>query len=109
MGLTQPSSAASDAASAVPDHKAVHVTVSGYVQGVGFRYFTRASAQRSGVVGWVRNTDDGDVEIWAEGAEKRIQQFIEAIRRGPSQSEVRDVVLSWQPPLGHFRSFHIRD
>ena len=109
MGPTQPASPASDEASVAANYKAVHVTVSGHVQGVGFRYFARANAARAGVFGWVRNADGGAVEIWAEGTEERLQQFIRAIRRGPTQGEVSSVTLSWQPASGNFRSFHIRD
>ena len=43
--------------------------LTGRVQGVGFRYFTYRSAQRLGVTGWVRNREDGDVEVHAEATE----------------------------------------
>ncbi len=85
------------------------MTVSGLVQGVGFRYFTRASAQRAGVTGWVCNSDDGNVEIYAEGTDERLRQFIQAINRGPTHSQVSGVMLTWQTATGQFRSFHIRD
>lgn len=90
-------------------HKAVHLTVHGRVQGVGFRYYTRVNAQRLGVYGWVRNRADGTVEIWAEGTEDRLQAFIEGVRAGPSHGEVDSVDLEWQTPTGRDRSFHIRD
>jgi acylphosphatase len=88
--------------------KAAHITVRGRVQGVGFRYFTRYNAQRHGVVGWVRNKDDGTVEIWAEGTEKRLNAFLKDVRRGPTQAWVRDVNLSWEQPKGDARSFSVR-
>lgn len=88
--------------------KAVHIIVHGAVQGVGFRHFTRLSAQRQGVVGWVRNNFDGTVEIWAEGTQKRLKPFIDAIRRGPAHSHVAKTDLTWHEPEGEHRSFHVR-
>jgi acylphosphatase len=96
-------------------HRTVELVVHGRVQGVGFRYYTRACAQRSGVVGWVRNREDGTVEIRAEATEERLRQFIQAVRRGPSHSDVTRVDLTWDPPADRQpsaprpRSFHIRD
>ena len=46
----------------------VHVTVSGMVQGVGYRYFTVTEARKLGLAGWVRNLMNGDVELEAQGA-----------------------------------------
>ncbi len=89
-------------------HKAVHLIVEGLVQGVGFRYFAQASARRTGVAGWVRNREDGTVEISAEGTEDRLKQFIQAIRRGPSHSMVTKVDVTWETATGASRSFHIR-
>jgi acylphosphatase len=92
--------------------RAVHMIVHGLVQGVGFRYFARASAQRSGVAGWVRNREDGTVEIRAQGTEERLRQFIQAIHRGPSHSRVTKVDVTWETPAPsevRLRGFHIRD
>ena len=82
--------------------------VHGAVQGVGFRYFTKASAQRAGVTGWVRNRADGTVEVWAEGTKLRLQQLINAIERGPTHGHVTRVDLTWKTPTGDARSFYIR-
>src|SRR4051794_12086895 len=57
--------------------------VTGRVQGVGFRYFTRAEAMREGLHGWVRNAADGGVEITAEGDREALDRFERAVRRGP--------------------------
>ena len=61
----------------------VRVEVSGAVQGVGFRWFTREVARRHGLAGWVRNRDDGNVEIAASGSEDAIERFLTEVRRGP--------------------------
>ena len=53
------------------DNQRVHITVDGRVQGVGFRYQCRHEAKKLGLTGWVRNLDDGRVEVLAEGPSKR--------------------------------------
>mgnify|MGYP000862596918 CR=1 FL=1 len=90
-------------------HKAAHITVHGQVQGVGFRYYARTNALRLGVYGWVRNRADGSVEIWAEGTPDRLQQFINAVRQGPTYSTVTGLDVDWREPAGRDRSFRIRD
>ena len=62
--------------------------VSGRVQGVGFRYFTRAAAVREGVTGWVRNLDDGRVEALVEGETTAVDRVEQAIRTGPPGARV---------------------
>jgi acylphosphatase len=89
-------------------HEAFYATVHGAVQGVGFRYFTKTNAQRAGVTGWVRNNEDGTVEIWAEGTKSRLRQLISAIQRGPTHGYVTKVDLAWREPTGEARSFTIR-
>lgn len=65
----------------------------GRVQGVGFRWFTRDSAERLGVTGWVRNCPDGAVEGEAFGDTSVVDQFVAALRDGPPGSRVDDLTL----------------
>ena len=69
----------------------VRVEVSGVVQGVGFRWFARETAQRLGLAGWVRNRDDGCVEVAAEGDEHQVRQLLAALERGPRGARVERV------------------
>lgn len=69
----------------------VHLEVVGKVQGVGFRWFVREAARRAGLAGWVRNHDDGRVEIAAAGAENAIEALKTAARTGPSGARVERV------------------
>ncbi len=71
--------------------KAIDVTVSGRVQAVGFRAFTRRSAIMLGVRGYVENLDDGRVHAVFEGEDYQVEKLIELIRQGPRMSQVRDV------------------
>ena len=62
----------------------VAMTVSGKVQGVGFRYMTKMVADDLGVFGIVKNEDNGDVYIEAIGEEKQVNAFIEAVKKSPA-------------------------
>jgi acylphosphatase len=69
----------------------IHVVVTGLVQGVGFRYFVQARAIKHGVGGWVRNLDDGSVELLAEGEADALDAFLDAVRVGPRAARVTDL------------------
>ena len=63
--------------------------LSGRVQGVGFRAWTRRWAEREGLRGWVRNCPDGTVEVHAAGADEALDRFVEALHEGPRAAHVR--------------------
>jgi acylphosphatase len=65
--------------------------VRGRVQGVGFRYFVEHSAQTLGIRGWVRNVDDGSVEVYAVGSVAQLSDLSGLLRQGPRWAEVRGV------------------
>jgi acylphosphatase len=82
--------------------------VSGRVQGVGFRYFTKELAEDLGVRGWVRNQPDGTVVFYAEGAEDSVEALLQRLREGPLCGHVDRLTGSWLPTTeGHLR-FEIR-
>ncbi len=72
----------------------------GRVQGVFFRDSTRRAAESRGVMGWVRNRDDGTVEAWFEGEEDGVQAMVEWAGRGPSRAEVDSVAVDEVEPEG---------
>jgi acylphosphatase len=72
----------------------LHAHVSGRVQGVYFRGWTRGQAQRLELNGWVRNLRDGRVEILARGDEAALRELEKLLRQGPSFSRVDDVAVS---------------
>jgi acylphosphatase len=82
--------------------------VSGRVQGVGFRFFADAVAQREGLHGWVRNLPDGRVEALAEGEADAIDRFEHAVRHGPSGARVENVQIDHTTPSGRDTGFTIR-
>jgi acylphosphatase len=65
-----------------------HVTISGRVQGVGYRYFVERQAQSRDLEGWVRNRRDGSVEAVLAGPTDAVTAVIAACRRGPSSARV---------------------
>lgn len=68
-----------------------HCIVKGRVQGVGFRYFTFTTARKFGIKGWVKNLDNGDVEIHADGDETIMKEFLNRVYSGPPYASVVDV------------------
>jgi acylphosphatase len=72
----------------------LHIKVKGKVQGVFYRATAREVAGEIGLQGWVRNTEDGDVEIMATGSDEQLQAFLGWCRKGPSGARVDDVVFS---------------
>jgi len=75
--------------------------VSGRVQGVFFRDFTRRTARQHGVVGWVRNLSDGRVEALLEGEPAAVKAVLDALRDGPPAARVDDIAVSEEPPERH--------
>ncbi len=85
-----------------------HIFVSGKVQGVFFRIEIRNRAIRRNIVGWVRNTYDGRVEVIFEGEKNDVAKMIEFCRRGPSGARVTKVDIQWDEYTDEFRDFQIR-
>ena len=69
-----------------------HYLVKGRVQGVGFRWFVQREAAEIGLKGWVRNTDDGHVEIVAAGNAEDLAELKESLRKGSRGSRVDAVI-----------------
>lgn len=69
-----------------------HYLVKGRVQGVGFRWFVQREAAEIGLRGWVRNTDDGHVEVVASGEPEDLAELKSALRKGSRGSRVDAVI-----------------
>jgi acylphosphatase len=79
----------------------------GGVQGVGFRYSVRNCATGFEVTGWVRNLDDGRVELVAEGAREELEGFLDSIRQSEVGRFVRQEQTRWCEATNEFRGFEI--
>ena len=78
----------------------VHAVVTGAVQGVGFRWATRREAARLGLVGFVRNLPDGQVEVEAEGDADAVGHLVRWLEHGPAAAHVSQVRVSGCQPRG---------
>lgn len=70
------------------DQRAIVATVTGLVQGVGYRYSALNVARELGLAGWVRNAPDGSVETLAQGTERVLDRFVAFLRQGPRAARV---------------------
>lgn len=70
----------------------LHFLVQGRVQGVGFRWFVEREASELNLRGWVRNTEDGDVEVVAAGDPADLHELRLSLKRGPRGSRVDRVI-----------------
>ncbi len=83
------------------------IRVSGRVQGVFFREHTRKWATSLGLTGWVRNTQDGQVEITVEGERETIERLLELLHEGSPLSRVDFLDVDWEVYSGEFIDFRI--
>lgn len=82
--------------------------IHGYVQGVSFRYYALRQAQMLELTGYVRNCEDGSVEVVAEGPREAAERLLSWLHSGPSSAEVQRVDVEWQQPKGKSVRFEVR-
>jgi acylphosphatase len=85
----------------------VHIFVSGRVQGVFFRHYTLQKALELGLKGWVRNLEDGRVEVVCEGEEDKVKSMAAWCKKGPPGAFVKDTESYWEEYAGDFDTFRI--
>ena len=88
-------------------HRRIDVHYSGSVQGVGFRYRARSIAQQFDVAGFVRNLEDGRVQIVAEGEKDELLAFLREVDQQMARY-IRNKNVVWLKAQGQFASFEIR-
>ena len=90
------------------EQAALRVVVSGRVQGVMFRDFTRHVAARLGLTGYVHNLPGGRaVEVVAEGEREELEKLLEAVKRGPPHATVEKTEQEWSAYTGRYANFRI--
>ncbi|MEM1538132.1 MAG: acylphosphatase [Candidatus Nezhaarchaeales archaeon] len=77
-----------------------HVYISGLVQGVFFRAWTRDEAIKRGIDGWVRNLPDGRVEAVFEGEKEEVEEMVRSCWQGPPGAMVSSVEVHWEDCRG---------
>ena len=70
----------------------LHFLIQGRVQGVGFRWYVHREASALNLHGWVRNTEDGDVEVVAAGSREDLGELRSSLRRGPRGARVDQLI-----------------
>jgi len=86
----------------------LHLLISGAVQGVFFRTTARKKAQELGLTGYVRNLEDGRVEIFAEGERSHLAALAQWCYHGTRAARVDNVEEEWSDASGEFDGFSIR-
>jgi acylphosphatase len=71
--------------------KIYHIYISGFVQGVGFRWYTKDIAKQLGIKGYVKNLSDGRVEIIAQGNEDSLKNFIFELKKGQLGENISNI------------------
>jgi len=89
------------------DITTLRVRIEGFVQAVGFRYFTILEARKVGLDGWVRNRSDGTVEALVSGGTKAVESFVAACMKGPQGALVKNIDLFREEPPAE-KGFHQR-
>ena len=85
----------------------LHAIVHGDVQGVGYRYFVQRKAQQLGLRGWVRNNDDGTVELVAEGTRRQLEELKRGVEESPRLARVDRVETTWSEGIGNLDRFEL--
>ena len=81
--------------------------VRGRVQGVGFRWFVEKEASDLGLSGWVRNRQDGTVEVLAAGSNEKLNKLYDVLQRGPRAARVDNVEVTEAVPTSDLKSFRV--
>ena len=88
--------------------KTIQIIVSGRVQGVYFRAYTRKQAIKQGITGFVRNNADGYVEIIASAKQDQLDCLVDWCHKGPIMAKVTDVSVNKYQTTKSFSNFEIR-
>ncbi|MEM0493259.1 MAG: acylphosphatase [Candidatus Thermoplasmatota archaeon] len=92
----------------IPDKKkSIRVKITGRVQGVWFRSNTKQKADELGLVGWVKNMDDGSVEAVFQGEEDKINDIVKWCYKGPPLARVDKVYIKNEGLTESYKSFEI--
>ncbi len=89
--------------------KAVRLYITGSVQGIFFRQFVKENAEKNDIKGFVRNLEDGRVEVFIEGDLENVDKMIELCKKGPKHSQIRNVEVKEEKFQGlkEFKILHI--
>lgn len=84
-----------------------HVFIQGSVQGVFFRSWAKKTADEFGIVGWVKNLEDGRVEAVLQGQQKDVEKMLELCKVGSDKAQVTHLDVIIEDPEEGFYEFKI--
>lgn len=84
----------------------VHLLIKGKVQGVFYRASAKEIADELGLKGWVKNTDEGNVEAVVSGDEEQLKNFVDWCWKGPRRADVKDVIVTKKEDI-QFENFSV--
>jgi len=87
--------------------KSCYVIIRGRVQGVGYRWFARERAMVLNLNGYVKNLANGDVEVFAQGEENNLNEYLILLKKGPSFSNVTDLKVDFGEPDKRYKEFGV--
>ncbi len=87
--------------------KEIECTITGRVQMVMYRAYVERKAKKFGLVGTVKNSEDGSVEVVAQGDETMLKNLIGTLKHGSLFSKVEHVAVTWKEPILSFKDFSI--
>ena len=85
-----------------------HILISGRVQGVFYRSWTKELAESLGITGWVKNTSDGKVEIVSQGDKSNLDEFIKSLYIGSELAKVEDLIVEKVEGSEVFEDFKVK-
>ena len=88
--------------------KKTHLFISGYVQGVGFRWYVQRLAQGMNLCGFVKNLRDGRVEVVAEGNENSVEEFLKGLKEGSFEDGIEEIKKTEEKYAGEYPDFRIK-
>ena len=88
--------------------KKTHLFISGYVQGVGFRWYVQRLAQGMNLCGFVKNLRDGRVEVVAEGNENSVEEFLKGLKEGSFEDGIEEIKKTEEKYAGEYSDFSIK-
>lgn len=86
-----------------------HIYIEGNVQGVFYRSWTKKTAQSLNLTGWVKNLEDGRVEVVFEGDKSKIEDMVARCKNGSNLAKVSHIDLIWEEASGELVGFEIID
>ena len=84
----------------------LRITVTGVVQGVGFRFTAQRLAEGLDIKGWVKNLPNGAVQLVAEGSEENLNKLLGQLKTH-FKDDIEDTQISWEEPIGKFSEFRV--